>query len=194
MTKTALLPLMADLRNWGSVPRVHPNGFIQLDLNANLRLHVWHPNLPYRQKTYHPIHDHTFGFTSHVYSGRMVHVVYDTVPSDDGTHIFWRGQKRADEETILKTLSDEPPVNLVFIMAEVVQPGQSYSFEPFRFHESLSNEPTLTIIKKQDKPWPLEGITPRIVVPIGVEPDNTFVRADVDQEVLWKLISEAHPE
>ncbi len=193
---TPHLPSIDVLRDQELVPRVHPNGFIQVDLDVSHHLHVWHPSLPYRQKTYHPIHDHTFYFRSYVYSGRMVHVVYELKPESPGwpgTHTIWRREKQTDEETILKTRMNEPPVIPMYAMVDVIQPGMSYFFAPFKFHESLTNEPTLTIITKKPKPWGLDGATPRILVPIGVEPDNTFIRADVNRETLWKLIGEAHP-
>lgn len=189
------LPSLTELAELDSEPRVHPNGFIQLDLDERLRLHVWHPRLPYRQKTYHPVHDHVFGFTSHVFSGRMVHTIYNLTPDLDGTHAIWRVQAiGGNEESVLSAL-EGGRVRLVHDHTEVTQPGGSYQFEAYRFHETLSNEPTLTIIEKVGAGL-TTGVNSQgasVVVPIGVAPDNNFRRDAVNSDVLWELISEAHP-
>ena len=46
-------------------PRVHPNGFIQLDISPRKRFHIWaHPDIPQsgREDKEEDIHDHVFGF------------------------------------------------------------------------------------------------------------------------------------
>lgn len=60
-----LLNTLAGLRAVGERPRVHGNGFIQLDVTPRTRLHFWSPEIP-RQKVATPIHDHVFGFVSYV--------------------------------------------------------------------------------------------------------------------------------
>ena len=191
---TNLLPSMNMLRNLK--PRVHPNGFIQVDIDSRFRMHVWHPSLPYRQKTYHPIHDHVFGFQSRVYSGRLIHVPYYITEylDGEGTHILWQAKHIDSSETTILEPIDNKKINLYAGWAKVIQPGEGYYFEPFTFHESLSNEPTMTIIEKDAKTLQ-QGNTkaPRIAVPVGVEPDNDFQRDEVDTDILWDLIKEAHP-
>jgi hypothetical protein len=54
----------AVLKERGVRPRVHGNGFIQVDLTADTRLHVWGDKRIPRQNVYTPIHDHVFGFES----------------------------------------------------------------------------------------------------------------------------------
>ncbi len=190
------LPSIFELRNLGPAldyhPRVHPNGFIQLDLSDILRLHVWHPGLPYRQKTYHPVHDHVFDFTSYVYSGRLVHVAYDAVLNASSTHVLWTAECIGPNESVLRPTADR--VRLVQVNARAVQPGEEYFFAAHEFHETLSNEPTLTIIRKNGATiYQGNDDVPSIAVPFGVEPDNDFRRDNVDVDTLWKLIEEAHP-
>lgn len=186
------LPTLPALRCLGD-PRVHPNGFIQLDLNRSDRLHVWHPRNPYRQKTYHTVHDHVFGFASICFSGRLVNVAYDVSPDPAGTHVLWQAECTDGEESVLRPATGEP-VRLRYRYAEVVQPGETYNFPAFQFHEPLFGEPSLTIIRKHDK-TAHEGnpLHPLIAVPIGVVPDNDFRRDAVDVDVLWDLIEEAYP-
>ena len=188
------LPSISELRSAGSGPRVHPNGFIQVDLSAQLRLHVWHPLLPYRQRTYHPVHDHTFDIMSHVYSGRLVNVCYAIVPDEDGTHVRWQVEEVAGTDTELRPTGGR--VRLAYQYAEPVQPGEGYEFPAYQFHESMANEPTLTIMEKRNRAGLKEGADCQgasVIVPVGVEPDNEFRREDADPAVLWKLIEEAHP-
>ncbi len=67
----------------GKVPRVHGNGFIQLDLTDRTRLHVWHPSVP-RQKVATQIHDHVFSFESCCIVGRLINVVYKFIELSPG--------------------------------------------------------------------------------------------------------------
>ncbi len=189
------LPTLAELAANCDEPRVHPNGFIQLDLDAVHRLHVWHPRLPYRQKTYHTVHDHVFGFTSEVFSGRILNVCYDAMRNDlHGTHYMAQAEYSTAEETLLVGAPQPYFYRLHTNSAKVIQPGEQYEFPAFVFHEILFGEPSLTIIRKR-------GLTaaqgssqkPTVMVPRGVEPDNDFRRDDVDTDVLWELIAEAHP-
>src|SRR3546814_6146607 len=81
------MPVKLDLkavRERGGRPRVHGNGFIQLDLTERGRLHIWGaPRIP-RQKTATPIHDHVFGFESTVAVGRPVNLVFRIVYCESG--------------------------------------------------------------------------------------------------------------
>ena len=58
-------------------PRQHGNGFFQLDLYNEYRLHVWDPAYPLPQKVATPIHDHRFAFESLVLYGTQKHVTYN---------------------------------------------------------------------------------------------------------------------
>lgn len=187
------LPSKGYLRSLGD-PRVHPNGFIQLDLTRNQRMHVWHPRLPYRQKTYHPVHDHVFGFTSRIFSGMLVHVVYSLLTADHGTHLMWEAKCTDDEESVLRPAVAGEPVVLTNGFAQAFWPGEEYTLLPFGFHESLAGVPTMTVMDKHDKTIHRGNpARPRIAVPVGVEPDNDFRRDAVDADVLWELIEEAYP-
>ena len=192
------LPSVLELMEIPGEPRVHPNGFIQFDLDEVYRLHVWHPELPYRQKTYHPVHDHVFGFNSHVYTGRLVNVQYDLVTDAYGTHVVWQVQAtEGHQESVLKPKNGKR-VRLIQHDAEAIQAGESYDFAAYTFHEILFNEPTLTVIKKRmasghDARTGVNSQGASVVVPVGVAPDNDFRRDAVDTGTLWELIGDAYP-
>jgi len=64
----------------GGRPRVHGNGFVQLDLTERSRLHIWgDPRIP-KQKVATPIHDHVFGFESTIIVGRVISLTYAVTP------------------------------------------------------------------------------------------------------------------
>ncbi len=54
-----------------SEPRIHGNGFIQVDLDELHRLHLWDVMIP-RQSVDSSIHDHAFGFESRTLQGMLV--------------------------------------------------------------------------------------------------------------------------
>lgn len=182
-----------------STPRVHPNGFIQLDLDKDgrRRLHVWHPDLPFRQRTFHPVHNHIFGFTSEVFKGRLVHVEYRLCPSGTGSHVIFNAECISGSETVLRPAEDAVRYDLQKVDAFPVQRGELYAFPAWRFHETLANEPTLTILTKctdfdeVSRGANCQGAS--ILVPFGVTPDNDFRRDAFSQDDLWDLIEEALP-
>ncbi len=186
------LPTMRELME-NCVPRVHPNGFIQMDLDARHRLHVWHPRLPYRQRTYSPVHDHVFGFTSEVFSGRLVNASYSLVKTPNGTHYKAWCEMTGPNESVLV-----PQTHYLYRLKSrasfAVQPGEQYELSAFEFHETLSNEPTLTVIRKDDDTiYQGNERSPTVMVPRGTAPDNDFRRDDVDLDVLLELVEEAYP-
>ncbi len=182
------LPSLAEIARCSL--RVHPNGFIQVDLDHRHRLHVFHPRLPYRQRTYNPVHDHVFGFVSEVFSGRLVNACYSVVEDEShGTHC--KAHCQGGDRVVVQR---GRYYRLRSRASFALQPGQQYEMPAFEFHESLSNEPTMTIIRKDDDTV-AQG-NPRsatVMTPRGVDPDDDFNRDDVDLEVLWELIEEAYP-
>jgi|HubBroStandDraft_1064217.scaffolds.fasta_scaffold145480_1 hypothetical protein len=174
----------------GRTPRVHPNGFIQLDLNDehSMRLHVWPvAELPDRQKTRHPIHDHSFDMVSTVLTGKLINeMLVFLVPTDYPdlipNHQEHRGVKIGKEETILKPTGIFGSVT--DIGREVILPGQSYRVPAKRFHNSIAEGLTATLMSKLDG----EPYNPRVLVPVGVHPDNDFRREQTKPEILWEQI------
>jgi hypothetical protein len=174
----------------GRIPRVHPNGFIQLDLNDehSMRLHVWPAiELPDRQRTRHPIHDHSFDMVSTVLTGKLINEMLvfllptnypDLIPN----YQEHRGVKIGQEETILKPSGIFGSVT--DISREVILPGQSYRVPAKTFHNSIVEGLTATLMSKLDG----EPYNPRVLVPVGVHPDNDFRREQTKPEILWEQI------
>ena len=179
------------LRERGARPRVHGNGFIQLDLTDRLRLHVWgDPDIP-RQTTRSPVHDHVFSFTSHIIVGRMVNVVYDAFENAHGDYLVHTPRIRRGEDSIL--VPTEERVTIFPRSVNLIEQGTSkrrYPMPAFHYHETLTDGPSATIIEK-DGPTQAQGAEslPRVLVPFGVEPDNDFDRYDcATPDQLWTII------
>jgi hypothetical protein len=176
-----------DLQATGRLPRIHGNGFIQFDLNeeGTKRLHVWHDSIP-RQVTATPIHDHVFALKSRVIAGTLIHEVLDTVEGD--THrVFRAQQEEGTQNTIL--VPDEGTVALEVVKRHVLPTGSVYEFPAWELHQTEHYGLTTTIMDKIDAPK--EYGRPRVLVPVGKQPDNEFKRDGHDPEFMWKLIDDA---
>lgn len=185
-----MLPNYAELRALSTVPRLHPNGFIQLDLvpNQSIRLHVWPAEELRAQKTRHPIHDHSFDMESEILTGCLSNLTYEFQPSEYNKQTtLYRAKRLPDtQETIL-----EPAVTikantgyLRLLRADMFLPSSKYRLSKFVLHDSIPHGLTATIMTKTR----LSDYSPLIAVPKGIEPDNDYRRDSIDTEVLWYWI------
>lgn len=175
----------------GNSPRVHGNGFIQLDLESGARLHVWGHSMVPRQKVDTGIHDHRFAFISRVIVGRVMNVEWNTInynfaPDNPSiTHKIYEPSVREGEDTVLSYTGQV--VAAYPSMTRTVLAGQAYTMEPRQFHETISDRPSITIMRKT---YEVPSHVARVLVPIGKEPDNEFNRNDFDTKKLWQVIEE----
>lgn len=178
---------LESLKQFGAVPRVHGNGFIQLDLvpGGARRLHIWgHPELP-RQKVDTGIHNHRFDFTSECIRGRIINAVY-TYHWDPEliTHIPHAPVVREGEDTVLSPLSGRD-LSLHKPQLEMVPEGQSYFMDGPDYHETFSDRPSATVMIKHRT---IPGMEPTVLVPVGQVPDNDFNRNAFSEGLLWRII------
>jgi len=181
-------------------PRVHGNGFIQLDLTPHTRLHVWgDPRIPH-QSSPTPIHDHVFDFHSRIILGTVGNQRYSVLQGQDpitardvySIHSYdvHRARREGDTEDT-QLVSTGQIVSLVRREPEWFGCGESYYMRAGELHESLSRELAVTVITKS-LPAPHGGQgEPRIFVPMGTRPDNDFRREAPDEDLLWTVISDA---
>lgn len=172
------------------VPRVHGNGFIQLDLNETTRLHIWGDSRIPKQQVASTIHNHIFDFKSTVLKGRLIHIEYNVKPNTQGRFKIYKSALRVDEDTELHDTGYF--CDIVPYATKVVLAGQSYEFTAHRFHENYAPEPTVTIIKKKGLTLAQNrnGPRPSVLVPRGQEPENSFNRYNWDNRFLWSIIYE----
>jgi hypothetical protein len=176
----------------GVKPRVHPNGFIQLDRDERTRFHFWaHPDIP-RQARPTPIHDHSFGFESLVLIGALVNIRYRARPSHrfDSTHSVYQAYCPGGEETRLEPTGDAVRLIPEIMGATVLREGASYRENPWEIHQTIVDVPTVTVIFKDGPTLAQRGPAPHVYVPVGVEPDNSFRRDVLSPEFLWAIIDD----
>ena len=180
---------VVNAHNAGARPRVHGNGFVQLDLTDRRRLHVWgDPRIP-RQVTPSQIHDHTFSFKSQIIIGQLVHRTMEPRPDPAGAYDLYKAVVRKGEDTYL---GKEPGRFSVTITCEhLAKAGSEYSFQAGRFHETVAPWLCVTIITKDGPTLSQGGPPPRVLVPVGLEPDNTFDRYQTPPDALWGIILQA---
>lgn len=178
------------LRALGVKPRVHGNGFIQLNLTVDglKRLHVWHDLLP-RQKVGTPIHDHVFALRSTVLTGTLIHKELEADEEIDGsTHRVYRArQEPGSQNTVL--VPDEIGVCLTVVQKLVLGEGSVYTFPAWTLHETEHRGLTATFMEKLNAPE--DYGRPRVLCPHGFEPDNDFDREGHDPDTLWPFIDMA---
>lgn len=182
------------LRTVGENPRIHGNGFIQIDLkDSKSRVHVFgHPEVP-RQRTPTPVHDHRWGFMSTILSGCLVNVnwTFHTDDRDEHTHFVcgYEPSQVGGEDTALIP-SDVTGYLRQLRPASAMTAGYGYTIEQGALHETFANEPTITLMSK--KPIiPDYATSPRVLCRIGLEPDNHFTRYDCTEDDIWRMVEDA---
>ena len=75
-----------DLRALKNKPRLHHNGFVQLDLPNRVRLHVWPEHPPKRPNVLGMIHDHVYGFDSEILRGSIQNLIYEFDHDSNGEY------------------------------------------------------------------------------------------------------------
>lgn len=170
-------------------PRVHGNGFIQLDLTARRRLHIWgDPRIP-RQTVPSTIHDHTFTFSSRVYRGQIVHREITICRRQEGAYRLYQAVTRHGEDTRL--VAGDERYDALVTREHVLRAGATYDFAAGRFHETIAPWLCVTVIDKDGPTLAQGGPSPRVLVPYDLGPDNSFDRYQEKPDLLWEIIFEA---
>lgn len=176
----------------GENPRIHPNGFIQLDLEpqesgdwtqthhrghsgASLRLHIWNPPgvvLP-RQKTVNEIHDHVFDMKSHVIFGTLEQQLYKLMsPNADHPATHQRYRAVYDKSASSRLEPTEEIGWLHMYHAFPIEAGFSYTQPAFTLHNSVPHGTVITVMQKTE----IHEGDAYAICGIDSPPDNTFVR------------------
>lgn len=170
---------------------LHGLGFIQVQLEGNQRLHVWHPDLPRRKCFEHSaIHDHRFSFRSQVLVGAMVNQAYAVAgnrPTPHGRYMTYlhEGPRTANGG---RPWTPDGRIDLVTANVAEIRAGGSYVMPNYIFHQTvpLGDGRVATLMTKLD-----EGDAgAHSTCSFGVEPDTDFDRFQVSDEDLWKVVAE----
>jgi hypothetical protein len=72
---------------------------------------------------------------------------------------------------------------------EAVVAGEQYYQPPFTFHDTQPGQtPLVTIMQKGEI---YSEHNPRVLVPVGEQPDNEFRRDKYSQDLLWEIINDS---
>lgn len=185
------LDLEAAFHAAGNGLRVHGNGFIQLDLTERMRLHVWGDARIPRQSPESQIHNHTFGFTSHIMRGEIENRVYAPAMREPLAQDFLPHKAVVSHDADTKLVPSGAETALEVVRIETISEGLWYSMLPGEIHESVPHGVTVSIIVKDGPTLTQGGPSPTVYVPSGQEPDNVFDRYSAPPELLWRIIREA---
>ena len=177
-------------------PRYHAGvGFAQVYLNEDVRLHLWHPELPTEPESFGCRHDHRFDFTSTVLLGAVTNLFLSMDPG--ARFIAGSGGQKVeghgffDEWEVMPAHlgSAEPSirrrgVDVKIDGIEVLRVGDTYSFPKRRYHESRGHGVTMTVMKKfnQEDSWA------GILAPRGQPPVHGMAGPQVSKDTLVGLL------
>jgi hypothetical protein len=176
-------------KNANLVPRYHGNGFAQLYLNDQHRLHVWHPLLPMPPENNAQIHDHIWDLASQVLVGQLGHITYDLNPEESSHDMYEINQPavRENENDVFKFLNTAAPQATGNYMMNT---GSIYHFRHGLFHQTTVADGILTASLIRKGPDILDS--PRLLVPSGETPFQAFGEGVSPPEAdLWEAIKEA---
>lgn len=169
---------------------LHGLGFIQVQLQGNQRLHVWHPELP-RRKCFEnsAIHNHRFNFTSRVLIGQQINIKVRPVNAVEGaaTHLLYlhEGARTANGG---RPWTPNAPVAMDEYTSETIEAGQEYFMPAYHFHrtEPGGDGKVATIMTKlaEGKRGAMSSCR------IGIEPDTDFDRFQLSPALLWSYVLE----
>jgi hypothetical protein len=182
------------LKSLGRKPRVHPNGFIQFDIEPGvLRLNVWPDQpIPGHPGRIHPIHNHSFDLYSVILVGALTNITYNIRQERwvKPTHIPHRARRINEHDSVLSPIHSGAG-DLKVLKMDTYHPGQDYALPRHILHDSLPHGLTMTLMWAAN---PDDVYAPVIAVPVGVQPMNTFRRDGFDESLLWGFIERALEE
>ncbi len=176
------------LQEVGKNIRVHGNGFIQLDVGEDQRVHVWGFDDTTRQRVSTQIHNHRFDFRSTLLSGRLEnrrYSIFRVLTHREGYYHLYYASAVGGEETKLVRSEGGEIVHPVCDDTQIIFPGITYRMEHAEYHETIPHELSMTIMTKTATYGP---VTPGVLVPIGSEPDNDFKRTGRKEDALWAIV------
>jgi hypothetical protein len=132
---------------------LHGLGFIQLVLEGNQRMHVWHPDLPRRACYEHSaIHNHRFSFTSRVLKGAQVNqrVDLEIVKPETGSHLLisHNGPRSDKGGRLSYPVAD---VNVLYREPELYLPGEEYVMPALEYHHTPCEGIVVTLLRKHEE-------------------------------------------
>ncbi len=179
--------LIVDFEETKNIITLHGLGFLQVKLEGNQRINVWHPDLPRRKCFEHSnIHNHRFGFVSRVLIGTQININYKFQKNAPHTHTAYLhegkrtkfGNRPWDEGYNCK------PIELG---RQKVEAGGTYKISAYEYHATQTDGIVVTLMKKV-----FEGDEAATsLCEIGVKPDVDFDRFQLSDNDMWEFFNDA---
>jgi hypothetical protein len=167
---------------------LHGLGFVQVQLQGNQRLHVWHPELPRRTCFEHSaIHDHRFDFTSRVLVGTQNNHVYAHQKKHDGEFVLYlhEGKRTANGG---RPWTPDGCADLNLVASFDVSAGKDYDSTAYVYHrtEPGGDGRVATIMQKTGE-WQAGAHS---TCRAGIQPDTDFDRFQWSPVRLWEIVAD----
>lgn len=172
---------------------LHGLGFVQVQLQGNQRLHVWHPELPRRACFEHSaIHNHRFDFESRVLVGTQINIEFADFPPTSAC--FHQETHELFLHEGARTACGGRPwvpngrVDMRQLRVQPITAGSTYRMKAYDFHrtEPGGDGKVATILKKG---WEGQKGAQSSCV-IGIEPDTDFDRFQWSPAPLWEIVAD----
>lgn len=172
---------------------LHGLGFVQVQLPANQRLHVWHPELPRRHCFEHSaIHNHRFDFTSYVLVGQQINIDFadlrpGAVGCDEPTHVMYLHEGPRTPRGGRPWVPD-CQAKMLEMSRQTIETGWVYRMRAYDFHrtEAGGDGKVATIMTKT---WEGQKGAHSSCL-IGIDPDVDFDRYQWSPSHLWEIVSD----
>ena len=172
---------------------LHGLGFVQVQLEGNQRLHVWHPELP-RRACFESsaIHNHRFDFDSRILVGEQINIEFADLPSTSAAFIRETHELYLHEGA--RTAGGGRPwqpngrVDMRQTSRAVIQAGMTYHMKAYDFHrtEPGGDGKVVTLLKKG---WEgKKGAQSSCI--IGIQPNTDFDRYQWSPAQLWEIVAD----
>jgi len=167
---------------------LHGLGFVQVQLQGNQRLHVWHPELPRRACFKHSaIHDHRFNFTSRVIVGKQINHCFELERCDDGGFVLYL-HEGARTPGGGRPWTPDGRAHLIPDGVITVEAGNDYNTRAYHYHrtEPGGDGRVATIMAKRGE-YPHGAHS---TCTYGVQPDTDFDRYQWSPSQLWEIVAD----
>lgn len=165
--------------------RHHGTGMLQAYIDASTRVHVWDPSLLLPgMTTSGAMHNHRFGFESHILTGSLMHTYLEVKEKPYGAHQLFtieNASKGRDVDII-------PGKRVMLRMGPDARwgMGTNYRIDKWAFHWARPCELAVTIVELHDKS--MDKVA-SLVAPYGTKPvhafsANSFIGPDDERNML----------
>lgn len=158
-------------------------GFIQIKLDEKNRVHIYHPQL-IKTSTEEEIHNHRYGFKSHVMTGTLVNHLYSVNEDHNGGFVLFNESCNPK----IESPKEKKVVNCSFQGSFQSKSGTQYELSHKTFHkvEALNKDLVITWLERGEILSPYA----QVVVKKGEENKCPF-SVNLPTETLWSMVKES---